>query len=293
MKKLILIDGNALAHRVFHALPPLTTKKGQLVNAIYGFFSVFLKVVRELNPDYVVAVFDLPSPTFRDIEYKDYKAKRTKAPKEIYEQISKIKEILKVFPVSIYEKEGFEADDVIGTIVEKVNSLVNKKNKEKIKSIIVTGDLDTLQLVNENTEVYTLKKGVTQSIIYDKKAIEERYGLLPEQIVDFKALKGDQSDNIPGIPGIGEKTAIYLLKRFKSLENIYKDINKIEDQKLKAKLKEYKDQAFFSQYLATIRKDVPIDFDLKQCKFGFYNKEKIKEIFENLEFYTLIKRLPQ
>jgi len=291
MKKLILIDGNALAHRVFHALPPLTTKKGQLVNAIYGFFSVFLKVVRELNPDYVVAVFDLPSPTFRDIEYKDYKAKRPKAPKEIYEQISKIKEILKVFPVSIYEKEGFEADDVIGTIVEKVNSSVNKKNKEKIKSIIVTGDLDTLQLVNENTEVYTLKKGVTQSIIYDKKAIEERYGLLPEQIVDFKALKGDQSDNIPGIPGIGEKTAIYLLKRFKSLENIYKNINKIEDQKLKAKLKEYKDQAFFSQYLATIRKDVPIEFDLKKCKFGFYNKEKIKEIFENLEFYTLIKRL--
>ena len=292
MKKLILIDGNALAHRVFHALPPLTTKKGQLVNAIYGFFSVFLKVVRELNPDYVVAVFDLPSPTFRDIEYKDYKAKRPKAPKEIYEQISKIKEILKVFPIPIYEKEGFEADDVIGTIVEKVNSLVNKKNKEKIKSIIVTGDLDTLQLVDENTEVYTLKKGVTQSTIYDKKAIEERYGLLPEQIIDFKALKGDQSDNIPGIPGIGEKTAIYLLKRFKSLENIYKDINKIEDQKLKAKLKEYKDQAFFSQYLATIRKDVPIDFDLEKCKFGFYNKEKIKEIFENLEFYTLIKRLP-
>jgi len=292
MKKIVLIDGNALAHRVFHALPPLTTRKGQLVNAIYGFFSVFLKVVKELKPDYIVAVFDLPSPTFRDIEYKDYKAKRPKAPKEIYEQISKIKEILKVFPVSIYEKEGFEADDVIGTIVERVNSLVNKKSKEKIKSIIVTGDLDTLQLVNENTEVYTLKKGVTQSIIYNKETIRERYGLLPEQIVDFKALKGDQSDNIPGVPGIGEKTAIDLLRRFNSLENIYKNVDKIENQKLRAKLLEYKEQAFFSQYLATIRKDVPIEFDLKKCRFDFYNKEKIKEIFENLEFYTLIKRLP-
>jgi len=292
MRKIVLIDGNALAHRVFHALPPLTTKKGQLVNAIYGFFSVFLKVVKELKPDYIVAVFDLPSPTFRDIEYKDYKAKRPKAPKEIYEQISKIKEILKVFPVSIYEKEGFEADDVIGTIVERVNSLVNKKNKEKIKSIIVTGDLDTLQLVNENTEVYTLKKGVTQSIIYNKETIRERYGLLPEQIVDFKALKGDQSDNIPGVPGIGEKTAIDLLRRFNSLENIYKNVDRIENQKLRAKLLEYKEQAFFSQYLATIRKDVPIEFDLKKCRFDFYNKEKIKEIFENLEFYTLIKRLP-
>ncbi|OGZ33873.1 MAG: hypothetical protein A3I88_01165 [Candidatus Portnoybacteria bacterium RIFCSPLOWO2_12_FULL_39_9] len=289
MKTLVLIDGNALLHRAYHALPPLKTKKGELVNAVYGFFSVLLKFLKELKPDYSAVAFDVAGPTFRDLEYKEYKAKRKKPPQELYDQIPRIKEIVKAFNIPIYEKQGFEADDIIGTIIQKTQD-----RRPKTEIIVVTGDLDALQLVNDKTKIYILRKGIKDTAIYDKKAIVERYGLEPKQIIDFKGLKGDPSDNIPGVPGIGEKTAIELLKRFKSLENLYKKIDQEEiDPKLKARLLEYKEQAFFSQYLATIKKDAPIDFDLVKCQWKKFDKKTIIELFEDLDFKSLIKRLPE
>lgn len=289
MKTLILIDGNALIHRAYHALPPLTTKKGELVNAVYGFTSVLLKVLKEFNPDYFICTFDLAGPTFRDVEYKEYKAKRVKPPQELYDQIPRIKEIVKVLGVPIYEKQGFEADDIIGTLV----SMVKAQNPE-IKNIIVTGDLDILQLVDDDKVIiYTIKRGIKDIVIYNKESVIKRYGLEPKQMTDFKGLKGDSSDNIPGVPGIGEKTAIELLKKFGSLKNLYRDLENTDlNHKLRAKLLEYKDQAFFSQYLATIKRDVPIKFDLKECKWGEFNRDKAIELFKELEFNTLINRLP-
>ncbi|MCK4554040.1 DNA polymerase I, partial [Candidatus Parcubacteria bacterium] len=216
-QKLIIIDGNALIHRSFHALPPtLTTKKGELVNAVYGFTAVLLKAIREFKPDYVVLTLDKAAPTFRHIEYKEYKATRKKAPQSLYDQFDRIRQIAQAFNIPIYEKDGFEADDLIGTIAVKVDNNVEK--------IIVTGDLDTLQLVNDHVKVYTMRRGLTDSMIYDKKAVKQRYGLTPEQMIDYKSLRGDPSDNIPGVRGIGEKTAVELLQNFKTLENVYKNI---------------------------------------------------------------------
>jgi len=287
-KRLIIIDSNSIIHRAYHALPPLTTKKGELVNAVYGFLLVFFKVLREFQPDFVVATFDFPAPTFRHKEFKEYKATRPKAPDELYNQIPKVKEILESFNVPIFEKEGFEADDLIGAIAK----LAPKKQiLPAIETIILSGDLDTLQLINLHTKVYILKKGVKETILYDEKAVKERYGLSPEQLVDFKALKGDPSDNIPGVPGIGEKTAIKLIKEFGNLENLYSALTGL-NQPLRAKLEEYKDQAFFSKNLAKINQNVEIDFDFKKGEWKNYDREKVTKILKDLEFFSLIARLP-
>ena len=289
MKKLVLIDGNALIHRAYHALPPLKTKKGQLVNAIYGFVSILFKVIKELKPDYLAATFDLAGPTFRDIEYKEYKAKRVKPPQELYDQIPLIKEIVKALDIPIYEKKGFEADDVIGTIVQKTK---DNPPANGIKNIIITGDLDTLQLVDKQTEVHTPPKGIKDMIIYDSAMVKNRYGLTPKQITDFKGLRGDPSDNIPGVAGIGQKTAVDLIKKFGSLKKLYQDLEGSDlNPKLKARLLEYKEDAFFSQYLVTIKKDVPIDFNLKKCGWGKFNRSKVIKLLKKLEFNSLIKRL--
>ena len=285
MKRLILIDGNALIHRAFHALPPLKTKKGKIVNAVYGFSSILFRIIQELEPDYLIATFDLAGPTFRDLEYQGYKAKRVKPPQELYDQIPLIKKLVKALFIPIYEKKGFEADDLIGTIVQKVKD-------KKIKVIIVTSDLDVLQLVNKQTEIYTLKKGIKDTVVYDQKAVKERYGLLPRQIIDYKGLKGDPSDNIIGVPGVGEKTAIDLIKKFGNLEKLYQksNINTL-NPKLQARLLEYQGQAFFSRYLVTIKKDVPIDFDLRKWQLEKKNRTKTIKLLEKLEFKSLIKRL--
>ena len=289
-KRLIVIDSNSIIHRAYHALPPLTTKKGELVNAVYGFLLVFLKVIREFQPDYIAATFDFPAPTFRHKKYKEYKAKRPPAPEELYLQIPKVKEILKGFSVPIFEKEGFEADDIIGTI----SHLAPKKQiLPGIETIILSGDLDALQLVDSHTKVYALRKGVKDTILYDENLVKEKYqGLTPEQILDFKALRGDPSDNIPGVTGIGEKTAIELIKKFGSLENLYQNLKEIKP-KLKELLLQQKEQAFLSKTLVETKKNVPIDFSLKKCQWGKYDQKKIIGILENYEFQTLIKRLSE
>jgi len=288
MKTLILIDGNGLIHRSYYALPRLTTKKGELVNVVYGFTSILFKVIKDLEPDYLTVAFDLAGPTFREKKYKKYKAKRVKAPQEMYDQISWVKKVLRVFDIPIYEKKGFEADDVIGTIVSKL-----KSRKPRVKTIIITGDLDMLQLIGKQTKVQFIRRGITDTIIYDQQAVNNRYGLSPKQITDLKGLKGDPSDNIPGVPGIGEKTAIDLIKEFGTLKKLYQTIQKNSlNPKLKARLLEYKEQAFLSQDLATIKNDVPVDFDLAKCRWGKYNQKKITKLLKRLNFYTLIKRLP-
>ncbi len=295
-KRLIVIDSNSVIHRAYHALPPLTTKKGELVNAVYGFLLVFLKAIKEFRPDYIAATFDTPQPTFRHKKYKEYKAKRPPAPEELYRQIPKVKEVLKSFNVSIFEKEGFEADDIIGTIAQ---AAPKKQVLPKIETIILSGDLDCLQLVNSQTKVYALRKGVKDTVLYDESLVKEKFqGLEVKQLLDFKALKGDPSDNIPGVTGVGEKTAIKLLLDFGTLENLYKEIeeNSTASEKIRAKLKEIllkcKEQAFLSQNLAKIEKNTPIEFNLKNCQFKEYDKEKVIQLLKNLEFYSLIKRLP-
>ncbi len=313
-KRLIIIDSNSLIHRAYHALPPLTTKKGELINAVYGFLLVFLKVLKEFQPDFIAACFDLPGPTFRHKKFKGYKAKRPPTPEELCRQIPKVKEVLRGFSVPIFEKEGFEADDIIGTI----SKLAPKKQViPEIGTVILSGDLDTLQLVNPCTKVYVLRKGVKDIVLYDENLVKEKFqGLVPEQILDFKSLRGDASDNIPGVTGIGEKTAIELLLKFGSLENIYKEIEEdepsslssaaareIEEENpekaknLKPKLKEillkYKEQAFLSKTLAQINKNTPIDFNLEKCRWRDYDKEKVIQILKNLEFYSLLERLPK
>lgn len=296
-KRLIIIDSNAVIHRAFHALPPLTTKKGELVNAIYGFLLVFFKAIKEFQPDFIVAAFDFPAPTFRHEKYKLYKATRKKAPEELYEQIPKVKEVLKSFNIQIFEKQGFEADDLIGTISK---AAPKKQILPEIETIILTGDLDALQLVDKNTKVYALRKGLKDTVLYDKEKVKEKYdGLFPEELIDYKALRGDPSDNIPGVSGVGEKTAISLIKEFRTLENLYKELKENSKkageikESLRKKLCDYKEQAFISKMLVEINQNVPIEFDLERCRFGEYNKDRVIQLFKNYEFKTLIDRLPR
>lgn len=291
-KKFLLIDSNALLHRAFHALPHLTTKEGEPINAVYGFTSILIKAFSQINPSFVAAAFDRKEPTFRHKEFVEYKAKRPPLPSELSIQIPKAKEVLSVFAIPIYEKEEFEADDIIGTIAEII--------KEKgFLPIILTGDLDTLQLVNSKTKVYTLKKGITETVIFDERTVKKRYNLLPNQVIDLKALRGDPSDNIPGVPGIGEKTASFLISEFSSLENLYKEIenqtskiNKLPE-KLVLGLKNYKEQAFLAKKLVTIKKDVAIDFKLEECLFPNYKKEDVFTLFQKFGFKSLLSRLPE
>jgi len=283
--KLLILDGNALIHRSFHALPPtMTTKNGEMVNAVYGFTTVLLKAIREFRPEYVVLTLDRKAPTFRHEQYQEYKAKRVKAPDELYAQIGRVKAVAEAFDIPIFEKDGFEADDLIGTISRLVDG--------KIEKIIVTGDMDTLQLINEHTKIYGMSHGLTDSVIYDAGALKAKFNLTPEQMIEYKALRGDPSDNIPGVRGIGEKGALALLEDFKTLDGIYKNITseKIKER-TRGLLLEHKDEAYLSRDLATIKCDVEIDFDLGKTRFGSFDQEKVAQLFSELEFKSLLPRV--
>ena len=289
-KKIIITDSNSIIHRAFHALPPLTTKDGELVNVVYGFFSAFLKAVQDFNPDFIATCFDLPFPTFRHKKFKEYKANRTPTPKELYQQIPIVKRLLKILEVPVFEKKGFEADDLIGTVGELV-----KKHNSSIEVIVLSGDLDLLQLVDENIKVYILKKGKDNSLLYDKELVKEKYlGLSPSQLVDFRALRGDPSDNIPGVSGVGEKTTIKLLNQFQNIENLYNCLERGKNigvnEKMKEKLIQQKKKAFLSQYLARIKKDIPIKIDYKNLEWGDYDEENFINSLDKLGFKSLVKR---
>ncbi|KKP67007.1 MAG: polymerase protein [Candidatus Moranbacteria bacterium GW2011_GWE1_35_17] len=289
-KRIVLLDGNAIIHRSFHALPPFTTKKGELVNAVYGFASTLLAVIDKFKPEYIVATFDLKGPTFRHDQFEDYKATRAKAPDELYSQIERVKEVVKTFNIPIYEKEGFEADDMIGTIAKKF-SVSGSQFTDDIEVVIVTGDMDTLQLVDDKIKVYTMSRGLSKAVLYDREAVTTRYGgLTPEQLKDYKGLRGDASDNIPGVKGIGEKGAITLLKEYQTLEGVYKNLTNIKGA-IKEKLEKDKMLAFTSKELGTIKIDVPFEFKLEACQTHDFDRQTLVNLFQELGFYSLIKRL--
>ncbi|MBU4274375.1 hypothetical protein KKE19_01015 [Patescibacteria group bacterium] len=288
-KRLIILDSNALLHRAFHALPPLTTKKGEPTGAVYGFLLTLFKAIKDLSPDYIVACFDVAVPTFRHQKFAEYKAKRPKTPEEIKIQLPKIKEILKVFEIPIFEKEGFEADDLIATISTKA-----EKENKWLETYILSGDLDTLQLVDENTKVYTLGRGIKDTIIYDRERVLSRFGVSPEQMVDFKSLTGDPSDNIPGVLGVGKKTAADLLKEFGTIDNLYQKIENNEvdiKPRIKDTLLKNKKQAFFARTLVETKRDVNIDFIIEECRFGDFNRSEVEKLLSEFEFHSLISRL--
>lgn len=287
MKRFVIIDSLALIHRSFHALPALTDKKGRPTNAIYGFTSVLIKMLKELKPDFVAAAFDLAEPTFRDKMFADYKAHREKTSDALILQIPLVKDILKAFNIKILEKEGYEADDIIGSVSKWLN------NFPDIECVIVTGDLDTLQLVSDKTKVYTLKKGVSETIIYGIKEVRDRYNLSPEQLPDYKGFVGDASDNIPGVKGIGQKTAVNLINEFKNIEGVYKNLqSKNISARARQALKDQKDEAFFSRALATIHTNIPLENQLTDFAFGVYNKNEIISKLLEFGFKSLIARLP-
>lgn len=296
MKRLILIDSNALVHRAFHALPPLSSPTGQPTNAVYGFTSVLLKMITDLKPDYMVATFDLAGPTFRHKEFEAYKAHRIKAPDELYAQIPMVKQLLTALGIPILEKAGFEADDVIGTVSAQTQNIPD------LQTVIVTGDLDTLQLVHERkVVVFTLRKGMSDTMTYDEEGVHDRYGISPAQVTDLKGLKGDPSDNIPGVDGIGEKTATTLVQTFGSIEALYAELEKPEfavekkkgiSEKLRAKLLDQKEIALLSKKLATIIRDVPVIFELDGADWQTHmDRDAVETLCKDLGFYSLVKRV--
>lgn len=287
-KRLIIIDSNALLHRSFHALPPLMTKTGQETGAVYGYLLTLFKAITDLQANYIVAAFDTKVKTFRHEMYQDYKAQRPVTPTGIVLQIPITKEVLEAFKIPVFAIEGVEADDVIATICEKVKG-------QDLEVFIVSGDLDNLQLVNENTKVYTLGKGIKDTVIYDVDKVKERFGVSPAQMVDFKALTGDPSDNIPGVEGIGKKTAAEIIQKYDNIKNLYEELSTdtaVLKPKVKEALKKNKESALMSRDLAQMKKDVDIDFKIEDCKFGDYNREGVENKLYKLEFNSLINRLP-
>lgn len=295
MKKLVLLDSHAILHRAYHALPDFSSRKGEPTGALYGLVAMLLKIVEDLKPDYIVACFDLPGPTYRHEIYKEYKSQRKKAEDDLVAQIKRSRDIFKAFNIPVYDRPGFEADDIIGTLTEKLSDDPN------LEIVIASGDMDTLQLVKgKKVKVYTLKKGIKDTIIYDEDTVKERFGFGPELIPDYKGLRGDPSDNIIGIEGIGEKTATSLVAEFGSVENIYKALENGDIKKTRAKispriielLKENKEEAEFSKMLATIRRDAPIDFKMPEKEFKKnIDPDKILTLFNELDFRTLGARV--
>ena len=284
---LLLFDGNALVHRAFHALPPLTQHKtGELVNAVYGFASTLLKVFADFRPTHWAIAFDRPTPTFRHEMFEEYKAQRPATPEELKGQIKKVHQLVEAFHIPVFEIDGFEADDVLGT-------LSRQADEQGIETIIVTGDNDMLQAVLPRVKTLAPRRSFSDTVLYDEEAVEQRYGIKPEQLADLKALAGDVSDNIPGVPGIGEKTATKLLQQYGSLQGIYDHIEDITPDKLQDMLRGYRAQAFQSKELSTIVKDVPIKLDLKTCQVSHYDRNEVAKLFQELEFINLLPRLPQ
>ncbi len=285
-KRLLIIDGHSLLYRAFHALPPLSNSNGQLTNAVYGFLLILFRAIKDVEANYVVACFDTKKPTFRHEKFGDYKVHRAPMPDGIISQMPITKDVLGSLGIPIFEKEGFEADDLIATIA--------KKAEDSCQVYIVSGDLDNLQLVDEKIKVYTLGRGIKDSIIYDKTKVIERFGVEPLQMNDFKALTGDASDNVPGVPGIGKTTAADLIQRFGSVKNLYEEMatdTALLKPKVKEALKANKEKAFLSLELVKTIQDVPLEFSVDGFKFGTFDLKRVEEVFRELGFTSLLDRL--
>ncbi len=282
-KKIILIDGNSLVYRAFFALPTsLTTSSGQVTNAVYGFTSMLIKLIREEKPNVILVAFD-KGRSVRVKQYAEYKAHRPKTPDELRSQFPLVKDVLEVLNIPFFEIEGFEADDILATLAKEAEG-------DGDEVIVVTSDKDAFQLVSPKTKIMTTKKGITNTVLYDREAVIERYGVPPGKVVDLLGLKGDPSDNIPGVPGIGEKTAAKLLREFGSLENVLKNVDKISGEKLKNSLIEFAEQARLSKQLATLDFNSPIEVNFEEYELGGWGEQEVRELFSSLGFNTLLKR---
>ncbi|MBX4198037.1 hypothetical protein KW782_01750 [Candidatus Parcubacteria bacterium] len=296
-KKLILLDAHAILHRAYHALPDFASPKGEPTGGLYGLATMLMKIIEDFKPNYVVAAYDLPQATYRHEAYKDYKAGRKKADEALVAQMIRSRDVFEAFSIPIYDKPGFEADDMLGTIVEMM------KKDTTVDTIIASGDMDTMQLIyDKRVQVYTLKKGIKDTILYDEKAVIDRYGFGPELIPDFKGLRGDPSDNIIGIKGIGEKTATILIQTFGTIENMYKELKKSTKkfqqagltERIIGLLKEGEEEALFSKMLATIRRDAPIEFKLPEKDWkDTIDIKHVENLFQELGFRSLQVRVKE
>jgi len=293
-KTIVILDTHAILHRAYHALPDFSSRAGEPTGALYGLSTLLIKIIRELKPDYFAACYDLPKPTFRHESYGKYKEGRAAPDDALIAQIKRSADVFAAFGIPTYSNEGFEADDIIGTIAEKTKKI------KGLTSVIASGDMDTLQLVErDRVVVYTLKKGINDTLIYDEKAVVERFGFSPKLLPDYKGLRGDPSDNIPGIPGIGEKTATTLIKTFGSLEKIYQKLKNDESAfasagikpRIIALLKDHEEEAFFSKELGTIRRDALDTFSLPPEWSRSFDREAVRRLFTELEFRGLKDRL--
>lgn len=282
--KFIIIDGNSLMHRAYYALPNLTNSKGFHTNVIYGFVNMINKILEEYQPQYIGIAFDRKAPTFRHLEYAEYKAGRNKMAEEMAEQIPVLKEVLTAMNIKQAEIDGFEADDIIGTVAKKCD-------EAGIPALIVTGDKDALQLISDNVHTLMTKKGISEIEEYDIDKLKETYGISPAQITDLKGLMGDSSDNIPGVPGVGEKTALELIHQFGTVENVLENISEIKKNKVRENVSNNTEQALFSKKLATIVRDVPIEFNFDAYSVKESDREKLYKLFSELEFKGLIEKM--
>ncbi|SHJ00020.1 DNA polymerase I [Lutispora thermophila] len=281
---IIIIDGNSLMHRAFYALPPLTNKDGLHTNVIFGFVNMINKLIELYKPKYIAIAFDRKEPTFRHKEYAEYKAKRLKMSEDMAEQIPYLKKVIDAMNIKRLELEGYEADDIIGT-------LSKMSDRENIKTLIVTGDRDAFQLITDNVHVLMTKKGISEMEEYDRDKLLERYSISPEQVIDLKGLMGDASDNIPGIPGVGEKTALELLKQFGTIENILENTDNIKKNKIRENVENNRDMALLSKRLATIITDAPLDVHIKDCEYEEPDYESLAQLYEMLEFKSFLQKI--
>ncbi len=284
MKKLLLIDGNAIFHRAFHALPLLTDAQGRVTNAVYGFTRMLFEIIKKEKPDYLAIAFDHKDKTFRHHEFTEYKATRAAPPPELYPQLPLLMELLEIFDIPVFQKSGFEADDIIGTLATQ------GEQQPELNTLILTGDKDAFQLVSPHVSVIVPIKGMSETATFDPSAVQNKMGLKPEQIVDYKALRGDASDNIPGVKGIGEKQAVEMLQKYDNLDNLYRHLDELKPAQ-RQKLQEKKETAYLSRKMATIIRDMPIHLDLEACRLHTLPLEKAREALTTLGFKTLLKNL--
>ncbi|NLB18446.1 MAG: DNA polymerase I, partial [Syntrophomonadaceae bacterium] len=280
----MLVDGNSLLYRAFYALPLLQTKDGVYTNAVYGFLTMMNRAIRELQPSHILVAFDRDKITFRNETYEQYKANREEAPDELGGQFALVREVLEALNIDYLEMQGYEADDIIGTL-----SL--KAEEEGMECVIVTGDKDSLQLVSDTTKVYMTKKGISEVEVYDPARVKEKWEVEPDKMIDIKALMGDTSDNIPGVPGVGPKTAIKLIKQFGDLETIYENLDQVKGKKLVERLAENKAQAFMSRELATIVRNMAIENELDDFKVKEINRAELISLYQRLQFNNFLNAL--
>lgn len=285
---LLLIDANSLIHRAFHALPPFTAPDGTPTGALYGLSSIILKILKERRPRYVAAAFDRPEPTFREADYKEYKATRAPTADNLIPQLIESQNLLKILGFKTFEAPGFEADDIVATLADRFSK------EENLQIVILSGDRDLFQAVRgDKIVVEAPQKGISNTVVYDESMVKEKFGVSPKELTDFKGLVGDKSDNIPGVLGVGPKTAAELIQKYGNLENLYREINDvgIPNKKLEEKLVLTKETAFLSRKLAVLRRDSPAKAELRDLELKALNKEGAKKYFENLGFQSLVERL--